>query len=287
MRRIRGIVVAGWALLLLPVGVHAQSVQVSGGVDLVLPQPSTTYDTRYVPPVQYISDFSGEAGQTLDLHRKREPPLWGAVAWFPARHFGVEGRVRYRTGPLEGESSAQRLSLTYTSRQPPDYTPRQFTITRSDAQPDPAGELNELAIELLGVGRFGDPRRVEIRIGGGVAFLALDGEIAGINFAHYQMGGHSTLAGFDHKVTLDVGRQWGLGAAATLDLHHAFNSHVGILLGGHWLVPEVFELPVRVGGVEEHLITPSVEYVQQWLNPQPLRIRPWTADLTVGFRLSF
>lgn len=278
---------SAFVVMLVPWSADAQPVEISGGVDLVLPQPSLTYETRYAPRVQYITDFSGEAGQTLTLHRKRQPPLWGAIAWFPSAHVGLEGRVRYRSGPLEGSSGAHRLSLTYTSRQPPDYLPRSHTITRSDTQRDPGGEMQELSVSVLGVCRLGAPRRLQVRLAGGIAFLSEDGEISGITFAHYQMGGHSTLSGSDHRVTLDMERTWGAGAIATFDVHRALTPHVGILAGGHWLLPETFEIPLRVGAVEQAGLPPPVEYVQDTLKPAPLRFRPWTADLTVGLRFSF
>jgi hypothetical protein len=101
------------------------------------------------------------------------------------------------------------------------------------------------------------------------------------------MGGHSTISGSDHRVTLDLDRTWGLGAIATLDVHHALTPHVGILAGGHWLLPEMFEVPLRVSAVDQAGIPPPVAYVQDTLKPPPLRFRPWTADLTVGLRFSF
>ena len=67
------------ALLLVPWTAVAQPVEFTGGAAFVLPHSSFTYETRYVPPVANIADFTGQAGQTLTLEPNRRPALWGAV----------------------------------------------------------------------------------------------------------------------------------------------------------------------------------------------------------------
>ena len=274
------------ALLLVPWTAVAQPVEFTGGAAFVLPHSSFTYETRYVPPVANIADFTGQAGQTLTLEPNRRPALWGAVSWFPARHVGVEARVRYRSATLKGVSGPHRLSLTYTSRQPPDYVPTQYTIERLDPRPDPEGHLRDLSFDLLAVGRFGDPRRIQLRLSGGLAILAISGDVQPVAFSHFQMGGHSVLFSDQHELTMAFERTWGFGAVAGVEVHRSLTRRAGLVAGIRALVPRTINAAASVTQVSESLFTLSPAEAQQALRPSPFRVRPWTFDVLVGVRLS-
>lgn len=272
------------ALLLVPRPSLAQSFELTGGIDVPLKQPSFTYDTRYVPRVVFF-ESSGEAGQTLTLRRERRPAFWGAFAWFPGRHAGLEARAGWRTANLVGTSGPHRVSLTYTSRQPPDYVPRQFTLQRSDDQPGPEGRLETLSVDLVAVGRFGDPRRVRVSVSGGLAMFAIHGDVQPVRLSVFRLGGHSTLFSDEHAVTLAFNRKWGFGAVGGLDAHRALSDRVGVIAGLRVLAPRTAAAPMQVTAVSGGVFPLTVAEAQDMLAPAPFRVRPWTVDVVVGLRV--
>ncbi len=271
-------------LLLVPGPSQAQSIELAGGVDVPLRQSSFLYDTRYVPPVVAF-ESSGEAGQTVTLQRSRRPAVWGAVAWFPARHAGVEARAGFRSSTVSGTSGPHHVSLTYTSRQPPDYVPRQFSLQTSTDQPAPGGELRTVCLDVLAIGRFGDARRLEARVSGGLALVAVSGEFEPVALSVFRLGGHSTLFSDDRALTLTVDRKWSIGAVAGFDVFRAFTNRAGFTAGLRVMAPRTIGAPVRVTAVGDGLFSLTVSEAQEMLAPAPLRIRPWTFDLNFGLRL--
>jgi hypothetical protein len=278
-------IIALTALLLVPWPAQGQSVEVSGGIAFILTQPTLTYETRYVPPANF-AEFTGQAGQTLTLERRRRPALWGSVGWFPAPRAGLEVRVRYRSLNVEGTSSPHRVAYTYTSRQPPDYVPRQYSFEHADPSPDPEGNLRELSFDLLGVGRFGDPRKVQMRVSGGLALLAVSGTVRPVSLTSFRLGGHAVLFSDRQELTLAIDRTWTVGAVGGVEIHHAFTPRAGFVAAGRVLVPGALDAPVRVTAVSQGLFTLTPAEAQQALRPAPFRWRPWTLDALVGIRLS-
>ena len=164
--------------------------------------------------------------------------------------------------------------------------PTQYTIERSDPQPDPEGHLRDLSFDLLAVGRFGDPRRIQLRLSGGLAILAISGDVQPVAFSHFQMGGHSVLFSDQHELTMAFERTWGFGAVAGVEVHRSLTRRAGLVAGIRALVPRTINAAASVTQVSESLFTLSPAEAQQALRPSPFRVRPWTFDVLVGVRLS-
>lgn len=280
----RASVVVFTTLLLVPGPSQAQPIELAAAVDAPLRQPSFVYETRYVPRVVFF-ESSGDAGQTLTLERQRGPAVWGAVAWFPARHAGVEARAGFRSAAVSGTSGPHHVSLTYTSRQPPDYVPRQFTLQTSRAQLAPAGRLRNLSLDVVAVGRFGNSPRLQLRVSGGLALFAISGDIQPVTLSVFRLGGHSTLFSDEHALTLTVDRKWGFGAVAGFDVVRWFSQRAGLTAGLRVTAPRTVSAPMRVTAVSDGVFPITLSEAQEMLAPAPFRLRPWTLDLSFGFRV--
>jgi hypothetical protein len=272
--------------LALPSTAAAQAVEVAGGVGVPVSTPATTYDTRYSPTWQFPQALSGQAGQVFTLEPSRQPAVWGSVGWFPAAQAGLEVRVRSRSAGLEAASGPYHYTLTFVSRQPPDYVPREITVERSDPWPDGEGRLRELGIDLVAVGRLGQPTRAHLRVSGGLGLVALSGELRPVGLTTFRLGGHSTLLPNTYDVTLAFERTWTTGLVAGAELHRPVGARAGIVAGVRVLVPAVVDASARVTSVSQGPFTVTPAEAQQALTPPPLSRRPWTVDLVVGIRFS-
>jgi hypothetical protein len=264
----------------------AQAVEVAGGIGLPLPAPATTYETRFSPTFQFPDGRSGQAGQVFTLVPSRRPAVWAAVGWFPVPHAGLELRVRSRSAGLEVESGPYSYTLTFVSRQPPDYVPREITVERGDTWPHAEGRLREFGVDMVAVGRLGQRTRTHLRVSGGLALVSLGGELRPAGVTTFRLGGHSTLMPTTYEAALRFERTWTTGLALGADVHRPIAARAALVTGARVLLPAGVDASARVTAVSQGPFPLTPADAQRALAPPPLARRPWTVDLVVGVRFS-
>jgi hypothetical protein len=245
------------------------------------------YRTQFDPASAFPEGMSGEGGQTFTLEPSSRPGVWASVAWFPATRVGLETRVRFRSATVDGTSGPYEVSVTYVSRQPPDYVPREHTFERSRTWPDEAGTIRDVSLDVVIVGRLGDPSRLQVRPSGGLALVGISGDLEPIGLTTFRLGGHSVLFPFEHRVSVAFDRTWTVGAVGGVEVHRAVGGRAGLTVSARVVVPREIEAPARVTAVESDLDELAPDGAGRALDPPPLTYRPWTVELLGGIRVRF
>ena len=279
-------VMASVTVLLIASTASAQSLEIAGGIAAPLAQPGDlTYRTRFDSTYGFPQGVGGEGGQTFTCSLSARPGMWASVAWFPAPRVGIESRVRFRSAGIEGASGPYGVNVTYVSRQPPDFVPREFTAGETRAWPDADGTIRHVSFDILVAGRLGDPRRVQLRPSVGLAIVGVSGDLQPIGLTTYRLGGHAVLFPNDHRVGVEFERTWTAGLAGGLEVYRALSPRVGVAVSGRLALPGQIQAPARVTSVEGDIGELTPGEAQQALRPPPLTFRPWCLEVLGGLRV--
>jgi len=192
------------------------------------PQITGTYEHRFTPSLSGHSEATGFAGQDVRLRGGTGITLTASVTRSLSRRLALQFVLAAARAPLAGPSSDYVWTLDYTSRQPPDYTPRPVEVTGSVAWPTTDGEMRRLAAAANLVVRYPLYERVSLAFSGGVSVQRLEGELSPLGVTLFREGGHSTLSAETYSVEvalrpayvagLDLGTEfaWQLSARTSL-----------------------------------------------------------------------
>ena len=273
-------------LALLPVLAAAEPerrFEVFAAVHHVEPRLDTTYTTRFTANLG-----EGGGGQTLTV--LGEPGAMGSVGvgWFPRPRLGLRLTIGREAVDLGGVNPPYAWQTRVTTRQPPDYVPRDFTYADSHAWPDTSGRLKVHALSVDGVWRWGAGRRLSGSVSGGLTALRVSAELQALGLTTFHLGGHSTLFPVDYELGLTTRPQTTPGVQLGTDVELALGSRVGVRLGVRVLRAPSFDAPIEVLQVrnpEEIVLATPIDGIMAILDPEPLTLDPSSTQIHVGLVL--
>jgi hypothetical protein len=275
--------------VLVPAAAAGQ-IEVSAGTGLSTFPRETTYESRYEPPFGPV-ERTGVARQVLTIDPDRAALVWASLGWFPARHLGFEGRVDYRRPRLSGANSDYEVSLRYLTRQPPDYTPREFVYESAQEWPDTSGHVGQLTATASVVLRAGDPGGANVRLLAGAGVTSVSGRLEPIGFSSFALGGHGVLFPEERMMSARIERTTAAGVATGAEFAVPLARRVALVAGWRLFVPQRLDADIRVDGFAAAdaggLRDVTFDAVQESLAPGRLSIRPVTSDLTAGLQIRF
>lgn len=197
----------------------AGRVEVWFGPTIVAPRMSGQIATSFVPPLSGQTT-TGEAGQVLRLDGGSTVGFEGGANIFAGRSIGVQVLVAYDRFDLGGLNDPYAMRLDYTSMQPPDYVPRQFTVQQSLAWPDTTGTVQQWTLAINGVARWTRGRRWAGSVSAGLAYFNVRGTGRSLGYSEAFLGGHSVLFLNDYKMSfdLDPAASVGFNAGGSVDV---------------------------------------------------------------------
>lgn len=138
----------------------------------------------------------------------------------PGRSLGVQVLVGYDRFDLGGRDDPYAMRLDYTSMQPPDYVPRQFTVQQSIAWPDTTGTVQQWTLAINGVARWTRGRRWAGTLSAGLAYFNVRGTARSLGYSEAFLGGHSVLFLDNYKMSFDLAPAGSVGfdAGGSVDL---------------------------------------------------------------------
>lgn len=252
-----------------------------------LTTPSGSLTTAYKPLLGGVAEPRSHAGQTLTLDAARGPGLEMGFSFFPSGPVGLQVLGAYDSSDLGGANGPYDLHLVYTSRQPPDYQPRDFVLDRSVDWPDTVGTLKRVSVGLGAVARF---RRG--RLGGeasaGVAYNRLSGEGESLAYTKSQLGGHSVLFSDEPHLAFALEGTGAIGFRLGAQADVALGQRAALVLGARYAGGGEMEVPVRLERVinaDSVVFLDPVTDVQGALHPGPARISPRAFQVVLGLQL--
>jgi hypothetical protein len=274
----------------VPVAAAAGQIELSGGTGLSTFPRETTYESRYEPPFGPV-ERTGVAMQVLTIDPDRAALVWASLGWFPARHLGFEGRVDFRRPRLSGLSGAYQVSLRYVTRQPPDYTPREFAYEREQEWPETSGHLGQLTATGAVVLRAGNPGGTTVRLLAGAGITSVSGRLEPIGFSSFALGGHGVLFPEERMASARIVLTTTAGVAAGAEFAVPLGGPVALVAGWRLFVPRRLDADIRVDGFAAAdpggLREVTFDTIQESLAPGSLGIRPVTSDFTAGLQIRF
>ncbi len=201
--------------------------------------------SSYTPTVPGF-ESTGEAGQAVALERLRSTGWEAGVDIYPTRHFGLQVGLSYRWQDLGGVSGPYNLTLRYTSRQPPDYTPQSFTKQSSTTWPDLAGVTRQRTLTVNTVVATRRTGAVQASLSGGIAVVTVSGEGESLGYTAFSMGGHAVLFSDEYQLSFAYGPRTVVGWNAGGGIDVAIGSHASLLAGLRYQSAGRVEIPARV-----------------------------------------
>ncbi len=272
--------------LALPASAPAQQIEAAGGLLVPLAQNAETYSSQYEPTFTYVP-HTGAASQQLALDPARRAGLWGSVTFLVRRRVGIEVRGAFSRAPVAGANGPYAISLTYQTRQPPDYVLREYHIERSTQWPATEGSIDHLTFSGSLVGVIGDPQRLSVRLSGGLALTSITGYFEPLAYTTFTLGGHAVVFPNEFTLRMRIQHKWSAGFEGGAEATRAVSGRAAVVAGLRVRVAPAVDIPVRVGTISGDIalqeLTPAD--VDSVLAPRPLHWRPVPLTFFAGIRI--
>jgi hypothetical protein len=290
-RTVLGVVV-GVAAGLSAARAQAQSgegpweISLAGG--LARPQQDGTYRVTLTPSLDNHPEATGSAVQTLGLDAASADAYALTVGYRIDDALSVGVLAEWHRANLSGASSPYAVTLTYDSRQPPDYQPRAVSYDASQPWPDTRGSLDEVTIALnVGVD-LGSSAGLAYRLSGGLAAYRLEGSFQSLAYTAFSEGGHATLDAELHDVGIALAPAWTYGADIGGEVSADLGPSTSLFLDGRLFWGRSVDLAPRVDRVLNAgaLVRPlSTGELQAAMALRQVSINPSFAAVMAGLRV--
>jgi hypothetical protein len=252
-------------------------LEIWGGVVATAPASGGSIASDYAPLMVSSPDYSSHAKQTLAVDAG-----WGrgfdvGANFFASRWFGIQSALVYSRAAISGAGNSDyTVDLRYVSRQPPDYTPHEYTTSSALAWPDTEGTMSCRSLSLGGVFRVGGAsRRLGGSIAGGVSVSRITTDVRSVAYTVFRLGGHSTLFQTQHRVAISTADADALVRPYIGgDLSIRMNAHVAAFGGirAEFGSPSNVEArPDSLVDPDEDAFAPEMSEVQHVLTLGPMR----------------
>ncbi len=143
-------------------------------------------------------------------------------------HWGVSLTYVAFSPDVSGTTSTDAVAVSYTSSQPPAYTPTPVSLAAEIPMADPSGELHERTVSLDGFYRLRLPSWLTLDLSAGLTWFSIDGEIGTLDYWKFWLGGHSVLFSQQYAMimTVDTINRIGGNVGAALNVHIGTNAAV-------------------------------------------------------------
>jgi hypothetical protein len=181
-------------------------LEIWGGYAATPPASGGSIASDYSPLMVSSSDYSSHAKQTLAVDTGWGRGFDAGANVFVSPWFGIQGAFLYSRSTISGTGNSDyTVDLRYVSRQPPDYTPHEYSTSSTVAWPDTEGTMSCRSLSLGGVIRVGGAsRRFGGSIAGGVSVSHLSADVRSVAYTTFRLGGHSTLFQTQHRVAIST-----------------------------------------------------------------------------------
>lgn len=262
-------------------------VEIWGSVSASLTQPSGTVVSSYSPPLLADGEFTSLGRQTLTFTGRSATGFEAGINLFLFGRTGFQVLVDRASMDVSGINGPYDVTLTYTSRPPPDYQPQIVNTGQSTPWPDTSGSVTRTEIAVNAVRRVGHGR-VTATLSGGLSAYSFGGSVQPLAYTTFRLGGHSVLFQDDYRlaVSLDADRAWGFNAGGELNV--AANSHVALMAGFRFSGGPTRSIPVRVTTIlnaDQLLFQQSASEIAQQFGPRQARVGVSGARIVVGMKL--
>lgn len=276
------------SVLSLAAPVAAQHMELAGGLSMPVAQQSQSYTSSFEPPFPFVT-HSGTATQRLTIDPGRRVGAWGSLTWLSRRNIGVEFRGEFARVPLDGPSGPYAISMKYQTFQPPDYVAREFQLDRAMEWPDTDGSVDRLSFSGSLVGVVGNPRRLSLRLSGGVAVSSIAGRFEPLAFTSFQLGGHAVVFWNQYELQAGIDRAWTMGFDGGAEVARALGGRVTVVAGARLAVAPPIDAPVTITGVRGDIAYQALspEQAQSILSPPPFHWRASALTMVAGVRTRF
>jgi hypothetical protein len=265
----------------------AGRVEVWFGPAIVAPRMSGQIATSFVPPLSGQTT-TGEAGQVLRLDGGNTVGIEGGANVFAGRSIGMQVLVGYDRFDLDGRNDPYAMRLDYTSMQPPDYVPRQFTVQQSLAWPDTTGTVQQWTLAINGVARWTRGRRWAGSVSAGLAYFNVRGTARSLGYSEAFLGGHSVLFLSQYKMSFDLAPAGSVGfdAGGPVDLRLA--GRLSLTADARYFAGANLEPPVIVRDIvnPDEVLRPSAsDQIQRNLPPPAPSLSPARMRVMMGVKI--
>lgn len=286
MKTSRLFVAASAAVLLVSGSAFAQlSLEINVGYGTyVSAWKDAAYIHAYSPRFLYGTAVTS-ALQTLRLNADAAGSGSFGLTLFSGR-FGIQIQYHEFDPAVSGWSSTHEASVTYTSMQPPDYTPTQFTQNSSTLMPEPSGQLNEKAFSLNAVYRLPLPGWFSLDLSAGLTWFNVQGEIGVLGYWKYWLGGHSVLFSENYQMAMHIEtfNRIGGNAAATLNWH--MGSNAALWIEARWFLAPETEAGLSFEPIDAADAIMAFDPIEDVFPAGRLLVKPAFFRFAAGFRIS-
>jgi hypothetical protein len=286
MKTSRLLIAASAAVLLLSGSAVAQlSLELNVGYGTYVSSwADAPYIHAYTPRFLYGTAVTS-ARQTLSLGADAVGSGSFGLTLFSGR-FGVQIQYHAFDPAVSGWTSTHEASVTYTSMQPPDYTPTSYTQNYSTLLSDPSGELNEKAFSLNAVYRLPLPSWFSLDLSAGLTWFNVQGEIGVLGYSKYWLGGHSVLFSEFYQMAMHIEtfNRIGGNAAATLNWH--MGSNAALWIEARWFLAPETEAVLSFTPIDAADAITAFDPAEDVFPAGRLLIKPAFFRFAAGFRIA-
>lgn len=285
--------------LLVPLSAVAQTVrsaetprvEIWGGWAAAPPASGGALAADYEPVLRLGgTNLDSRATQTMVVDQGAGYGVDVGLNVFFSRFVGLQAVFSSVSSDVAGTKGDTYSYLRYSSRQPPDYQPREYVHEQRSPWGPAAGTLKHRSIGIGGVLRWTAARsRVGGTVAGGVHVERYAGEIASLAYTQFIMGGHSTLFSVQHGVVMAPAEGHSLwGPYIGGDIHVRVARRVALFGGVRVAVGSRSVLPttaVRLVDPNENPWAPEKSDVRTHLDGQPLELPGTHWHTTIGLKV--
>ncbi len=163
------------------------------GLGWLWPSWQGTYVHAYEPGFLYGLVGTGSGRQTLTFAAQSSSGAIFGAAFFITPRFALQVLYDGFSSAVTGTTTTHDTTVTYVSRQPPDYTPRTYTVSSSDNPAETGGQLNDRIISLNGLVRIPLGAGFSLDFSAGGSWFHADGNLGYPEYTKFWMGGNSVL----------------------------------------------------------------------------------------------
>ena len=263
-------------------------VEAWGGLSASVTRTSGTLVSSYSPPLLADGEFTSLGQQTLTFGGRSFTGFDSGINLFLSGQTGIQVLVDRASIDVSGINGPYDVTLTYTSRPPPDNQPQIVNIAQSAPWPQTSGSVTRTEVAVNAVRRVGHGR-VTATFSGGLSAYSFGGSIAPLAYTTFRLGGHSVLFRDDYRLAGSFDASRALGFNAGGDLNVAANSHVALMVGFRFSGGPPRSLPVRVTTIlnaDQVLFQQSADEIAQQFEPSPARVGVFGARIVVAMKLT-
>jgi len=267
---------------------QAPRFELWGAVSSALSGPSGVFASSYSPPLLLDGAFVSQGGQRLTFDSRGAVGLEAGANVFVSPHVGIQFRFHRDAPDVSGTNPPYAVTLEYTSRPPPDNIPRPVTIHQSTPWPDTTGSLTRTAVDVNGVVRIGQPRRVSVTLSGGLTYERLCGTFQPIAFTTYRLGGRSVLFQDDFILAASLEPTNTIGFNAGGDINIGIHRGVALTVGYRYRGGPAGDMPVRVTTIvnaDRIAFEQTIADITRYLAPAPARVDLSGSRVILGVKL--